>query len=97
MKILSLKAEPKGDMCMQGYEAEAEMDDGTYVNVTYADGNFYSVTTYSLIDGADDPETAEFLECYEDLENTGEARYEARKSKYGWVFEFLISMLDILD
>lgn len=96
MKILSLRAEICGDMCMVGYEAEAEMDDGTYVHVTDADGYHYTVSEYSIWPD-ECPDEVEFLEEYEDMEYSGKGLKEAKRSKYGKVFTLLRTMLDNLD
>lgn len=105
MKILTVRAEVCGDICMQGLEAEAEMDDGMYIHVTYAYGTHFSVTEYSIFPDVC-PAQVEFVEVYEDDDEYDDededdeeltAREEARKSKYGKVFELLANILDNLD
>lgn len=96
MKILTLRGEVCGDPCMEGYEVEAEMDDGTYVHITDCCGYHFTVSKYSVMPD-ECPDEVEFLEEYEDMDYTGIGYRKARKSKYGKVFALLKKMLDNID
>lgn len=96
MKILTLKAEVCGDPCMVGYEAEAEMDDGTYVHLADCVGYHFSVTNYSIMPD-ECPDEVDYIELYEDMDYTGIGLRQAKKSKYGKVFVLLKKMLDSID
>lgn len=95
MKIFALRAEVCGDACMQGYEAEAEMDDGMYVHVADVEGLHYSVTEESIWPDDDCPTEVDFVEIYEDIGYEGLEDYKA--SKYAKVFDLLLEMLRNLD